>query len=166
MLDRGGVKWHTVALRGGRGDSGEQRGDAVLLGEVRHTLDDKGRVTLPSNSRQHFAGGCVITRGRDGCLWIFPNPEWDRVAAALRELSTAQREIRSARRFFLGSASEETPDSQGRIRVPASLRTHANLSKDVVISGEADRLEIWDAATWDGMQSELEEASEAEGLPI
>lgn len=142
----------------------------MFLGEVRHSLDEKGRVTLPSTSRSHFAGGCVVTRGRDGCLWVFPNNEWERVAESFRSLSTAQREVRNARRFFLGSASEETPDGQGRIRIPSPLRTYANLSKEVVISGEADRLEIWDAATWDGMQDELSASivtlSETTGLPI
>lgn len=168
MVGKSGTLWVSV---GDTGVRGSQREGTVFLGEARqHTLDDKGRVALPSNLRPLFAGGCVITRGRDGCLWVFSESEWERVSGAFRELSTAQREVRNARRFFFGSASQLTPDGQGRIRVPASLREYANLSKDVVISGEADRLEIWDLAAWEALQQELidsvESVSETIGLPI
>lgn len=122
----------------------------MFLGEHRYTLDDKGRVTLPSAFREGLNAGCVVTRGRDGNLWLFPLSTWnEKVIAGFAGMSTVDPSVRNARRYFLASASEEQPDAQGRIRIPQTLRDEADLQKEVVFTGDVDRVEIWSAEVWE-----------------
>lgn len=138
----------------------------MFLGEHRYTLDDKGRVTLPSAFRDDLSDGCVVTRGRDGNLWLFPLATWnEKVLAGFAGLSTVDAGVRSARRFFLASASEEKPDAQGRIRIPQSLRDEAGLDKDIVFTGDVDRVEIWSAEAWERAKPAATALSDV-GMPI
>lgn len=139
----------------------------MFLGEHRYSLDDKGRVTLPSAFRSDLKAGCVVTRGRDGNLWLFPVQTWnDKVLAGFGELSTVDAAVRNARRFFLATASEEKPDGQGRIRIPQALRDFAGLEHDVVFTGDVDRVEIWSAEAWAQAQPAVQNALADVAMPI
>ena len=121
----------------------------MLLGEYAHTLDEKNRLTLPAKFRDSFVDGGVVTRGLDGCLYLFARPQWDDlVAGRLAELDPLLEETRLMNRYFFSGAAEAEPDKQGRINVPAALIEHARLGREVVVAGVHDHLEIWDRAVW------------------
>jgi transcriptional regulator MraZ len=129
----------------------------MLLGEYAHTIDDKNRLTLPARFREDFAEGGVVTRGLDGCLYLFPRERWDvLVDSRLAELDLLSREGRLMQRHFFSAAAEAEADKQGRIMIPAALLEHASLSRDVVVAGVYDHLEIWDRAAWREQLKEVE----------
>ena len=133
----------------------------MLLGEFEHTIDDKNRLTLPAKFRQALSGGLVITRGMDGCLYCYPQAEWERlVDGRLAGLDPLSKEGRMMQRFFFAPASEAKPDKQGRVLVPTTLAKKASIGREVVIAGVGDHLEIWDRATWDNHVIELEGSAE------
>jgi MraZ protein len=139
----------------------------VFTGEFEHTLDEKGRVVLPSRFRPHLER-LVVTKGRDGCLSVFPPPVFETIAA---ELGKAGARARDMRRFFIGGASEQQTDKQGRIQIPETLRRYAGLERDVMVIGLEDRIEIWDRAKYTAKQGEIEqrfrESADADAdLPI
>jgi len=121
----------------------------MLLGEYAHTIDDKNRLTLPAKFRDSFVDGGVVTRGLDGCLYLFAREQWDGlVAGRLAELDPLLEETRLMNRYFFSGAAEAEPDKQGRISVPPALIEHARLGREVVVAGVHDHLEIWDRAAW------------------
>jgi len=133
----------------------------MLVGEFDHTIDEKNRLTLPAKFRQAFAGGLVVTRGMDGCLYVFPREEWEAsVEARLAELDPLSKEGRLMQRYFYSGAAEADPDKQGRVMVPTALSEHADLGRDVVIAGVRDHLEIWDRAKWREHVREVEGSAE------
>jgi MraZ protein len=139
----------------------------VFLGTHTPRLDDKGRLFLPAKYRDELAGGVVITKGQgqERCLYVFPKDEFARFAESLRTQSETTQAIRDRSRVFFASASDELPDRQGRIIVPAALRTYAGLEHDCVVIGANTRLEIWDAPTWLAYQTAQEATSAEEVLP-
>jgi MraZ protein len=121
----------------------------MLLGEYAHTIDDKNRLTLPAKFRDSFVDGGVVTRGLDGCLYLFARKQWDDlVDGRLAELDPLLEETRLMNRYFFSGAAEAEPDKQGRINVPPALIDHAHLGREVVVAGVHDHLEIWDRAAW------------------
>jgi len=119
----------------------------MLLGEFEHTVDDKNRLTLPAKFRQALSGGLVITRGMDGCLYCYPQADWERlVESRLAGLDPFSREGRMMNRFFFAGASEAEPDKQGRVMLPATLAK--DLGREVVVAGVRDHLEIWNREAW------------------
>src|SRR5919199_5218090 len=133
----------------------------MLLGEYEHTIDEKNRLTLPARFRQAFAGGVVLSRGMDGCLYAYPRESWEEsVQPRLDELDPLSREGRMMQRFFYSGAAEGELDRQGRVVVPASLAAHAKLDRDVVIAGVRDHLEIWDRDSWRTHLREIEGSAE------
>jgi|SRR5687768_6792466 MraZ protein len=133
----------------------------MLLGEHEHTLDDKNRITLPAKLRAAFAGGVVLTRGLDGCLFAYPRADWERlVESTLGSLDLLSQEGRRVHRFFFSGATEAELDRQGRVMIPAALIKHAGLGRDVVVAGVRDHLEIWDGATWRKELNEVEGSAE------
>ena len=121
----------------------------MLLGEYAHTLDDKNRLTLPAKFRDSFADGGVVTRGLDGCLYLFARQQWDDlVNGRFSEFDPLLEETRLMNRYFFSGAAEAEPDKQGRINVPPALIEHARLGREVVVAGVHDHLEIWDRAAW------------------
>jgi transcriptional regulator MraZ len=129
----------------------------MLLGEYEHTLDDKNRLTLPAKFRQALGGGVVVTRGMDGCLFVFTRGDWDEfVSARLEGLNTFSREARQMSRFMFAGATETELDKQGRIMVPPALIEHARLGREVVVAGVRDHVEIWDQAAWRKQLKEVE----------
>ncbi len=129
----------------------------MLLGAHEHTLDDKNRLTLPAKFRAAFAGGVVVTRGMDGCLYAYRREDWDGlVESRLATLDPLSQEGRRMQRFFFSGAQEAEPDKQGRIMIPATLAERAGLGRDVVVAGVYDHLEIWDRAAWREQLKEVE----------
>ena len=133
----------------------------MLLGAHEHTLDDKNRLTLPAKFRAAFAGGVVVTRGMDGCLYAYRREDWDSlVEGRLATLDPLSKEGRRMQRFFFSGASEVEPDRQGRVMIPAALIEHAGLGREVVVAGVLDHLEIWDRAKWRQELNEVERSAE------
>ena len=133
----------------------------MLLGEHEHTLDDKNRITLPAKLRAAFAGGVVLTRGLDGCLFAYPRADWERlVESTLGSLDLLSQEGRRVHRFFFSGATEAELDRQGRVMIPAALIKHAGLGREGVVAGVRDHLEIWDGATWRRELNEVEGSAE------
>src|SRR3989338_5999099 len=115
----------------------------MFIGEHSHTIDSKGRVSIPAKYREELATGVVVTRGLDRCLWVYPKQQWEHIAQRLAELPISQKSSRAFARLMLAGAWAAELDSQGRINVPEYLRTYANVSKQVTIAGLYNRLEIW-----------------------
>jgi transcriptional regulator MraZ len=129
----------------------------MLLGEYEHTLDEKNRLTLPAKFRQAFGEGVVVTRGMDGCLFVFTRSAWDEfVADRLEGLNTFSREARQMNRFIFAGATEAELDKQGRVMVPPALLEHASLGREVVVAGVRDHVEIWDRDAWRKQIEEVE----------
>jgi len=133
----------------------------VFLGTHTPRLDDKGRLFLPAKYREELAGGLVITKGQERCLYVFPEAEFGRITQALRNAPVTAKNVRDYSRVFFASASDEVPDKQGRITVPPGLREYAGLTRDCVVIGANTRLEIWDARAWDAYLADQEEAFSA-----
>ncbi|MDA8992885.1 division/cell wall cluster transcriptional repressor MraZ [Aquiluna sp.] len=136
----------------------------MLLGTHTPKLDDKGRIILPAKFRDELADGVVITRGQERCLYVFSAKEFQDVHDKVRQAPVTSEEARRYLRVFLSGASDETPDKQGRVLVPALLREYADLTKELVIIGVGSRAEIWDAAAWQTYLASNEEtfASQAQ----
>jgi MraZ protein len=133
----------------------------MLLGEFEHTIDDKNRLTLPAKFRQALSGGLVITRGMDGCLYCYPQAQWEGlVESRLAGLDPLSKEGRMMHRFFFAGASEAEPDKQGRVMLPVTLAKNAGIGRDVVVAGVRDHLEIWDRAAWRDHVKEFEGSAE------
>ena len=120
----------------------------MFLGTHTPRLDDKGRLALPARFRPELEGGLVICKGQDRCLFVFGVAEFERFTESLRNAPVTDRRVRDYGRVLFASASNETPDSQGRITVPPQLRDYAGLSKDCVVIGANTRIEVWDATAW------------------
>jgi MraZ protein len=133
----------------------------VFLGTHTPRLDEKGRLFLPAKYREELAGGLVITKGQERCLYVFPVAEFGRMAEALRGAPATAKAVRDYSRVFFASASDETPDKQGRITIPPALREYAVLTRDCAVIGANTRLEIWDSAAWESYLAEQEDAFSA-----
>jgi MraZ protein len=121
----------------------------VFLGTHAPRLDDKGRLFLPAKYREELAGGVVITKGQERCLYVFPQEEFARITEGLRTAPVTAKSVRDYSRVFFASASDVLPDKQGRISVALALREYAGLQRDCVVIGANTRLEIWDSQAWD-----------------
>jgi len=129
----------------------------VFLGEYSHSLDGKGRVVMPSKFRPELAGGCVVTKGQERCIYVFPMDRWEEESSKVLSLPRTDRRARNLARSFFAMASDQTPDRQGRVQIPESLRTYAGLEKDLVVVGVADHIEVWAADTWRSVAAEADE---------
>ena len=118
-------------------------GESMLSGEYRHNLDEKGRIIIPSKIRGELGNNVVITRGLDGCLFVYSLVEWEKIIAKLKSLPFTKKDARIFTRFFLSAATVCEFDKQGRINLVNSLIEYAGLKKECVIIGVNDRLEIW-----------------------
>lgn len=129
----------------------------LLTGEFNHSIDAKGRLIIPSKFRDILGEDFVITKGMDGCLFLYPNNEWKIFEDKLRTLPLTNKNARTFVRFFLGSAVDGGLDKQGRVLISSALRSFAGLEKEVVLVGVLDRVEIWDKAKWDKNNAIAEE---------
>jgi MraZ protein len=121
----------------------------LFLGTHTPRLDDKGRLILPARFRDELAGGLVMTKGQERCLYVFTTPEFQRIADQLAQAPMTHKAARAYSRVFFAGAHDEIPDRQGRITIPAHLREYAGLDRDLVVIGASTRVEIWDKQAWE-----------------
>jgi MraZ protein len=129
----------------------------LFLGTYTPKLDDKGRLTLPAKFREALAGGLMVAKGRDHSLAVYPRAEFEQRARRAVEEAKANPERRAELRVLAAGADEQHPDAQGRITLSADHRRYAGLSKECVVIGNVDYLEIWDAQQWAAYQETHEE---------
>ena len=129
----------------------------MLLGTHTPKLDEKGRLFLPAKFRDELSDGVVITRGQERCLYVFSAKEFASIHEKLRQAPASVKGARDYLRVLLSGASDETPDTQGRVVLPSLLRSYAGLTKDLVIIGVGSRAEIWDATAWNEYLAQNEE---------
>ncbi len=134
----------------------------MLLGEYQHSLDAKGRVNFPARLREDLGERFIVTKGLDGCLFVYSYEEWKALENKIRALPLSKS--RGLQRFFFAGAVELEPDKQGRILIPANLREYAGIEKDVMIIGASTRAEIWDLASWNASCEELTSDSVAQAM--
>jgi MraZ protein len=120
----------------------------VFLGQYSHTLDAKGRITIPARFREELDSGLVITRGYDPCLIAYPEAEWIKLAKKIAEVPKTNHMARSYGRFVFGGASEATLDSAGRVLIPPFLREYAHLEQEAIVVGVNTYIEIWEPEIW------------------
>lgn len=139
-------------------DHSASLGVAVFLGTYTPRLDEKSRLILPAKFREELSEGLVLTRGQERCLYVFSAREFEKVHEQLRAAPLSSRQARDYIRVFLSGASDEVPDKQGRVTVPAPLRQYAGLDRDVTVIGAGSRVEIWDTPSWNAYLEEQEAA--------
>ena len=133
----------------------------MFLGNYEHTIDDKGRLTIPSKFREELEGGVVVTRGLDGCLWAFSRSEGEILAEKISGLPTTNQAARNFARLMFSNASDSIPDRQGRVLIPQSLRDYAGIDNETILIGVMNRVEIWNPAKWSEVAAKVEEDQEA-----
>ena len=133
----------------------------MFLGQYRHSLDDKARITLPAKFRPQFGEGLVMTAGTELCIWVYPAEEFGKLAERINALPLTGQEAAAFRRLIFGNAYDANIDKQGRVVVPEKLRRHANIEGEVVVTGVGRFVEIWSPAEWEQAQS----AMQAGGAP-
>nr|WP_300917096.1 division/cell wall cluster transcriptional repressor MraZ [uncultured Acetatifactor sp.] len=120
----------------------------MFMGKYNHTIDPKGRLSIPSKYREVLGDEFVVSKGMDGCLYVYANDDWKVFEGKLASLPLMSEEARQFARFFLSGAQSVTVDKQGRILMPQDLRDFAGLEKDVVLAGMGGRIEIWSLERW------------------
>lgn len=126
----------------------------LFFGEYQHTVDQKGRVIIPSKIREGLGEKFIITKGLDNCLFAYSSNEWNELEIKLKTLSFADKDARAFVRFFFSGAAESEVDKQGRILIPQNLREYAKLEKDIYIIGVDTRVEIWNKENWEAYSSD------------
>jgi len=129
----------------------------MFFGTYTPKLDEKGRLFLPAKFRDQLTEGLVVTRGQERCLTIWSTEDFGRLTDRLREAPVTNKGTRDYVRMLFAAASQEVPDKQGRISIPGPLREYASLTKDVVVIGSMNRIEIWDPAAWTAYSEEQEQ---------
>ncbi len=143
----------------------------MFMGEYSHSIDAKGRLIMPAKFREQLGEQFVVTKGVDGCLYVYSQKEWDRIEEKFQEVNTTTKDARKFMRFFFAGAATCEVDKQGRILIPSVLREFAGLQKDVVLVGVLSKIEIWDkesyenASSYDDMDEIVEHMAEL-GLSI
>ncbi len=143
----------------------------MFMSEYSHTIDPKGRLIVPSKFREQLGDVFVVTKGMDGCLFVYANEDWAAFEEKLTGLPLINKEARQFARFFMAGAAMVEVDKQGRILLPANLRAFAGLDKDVVLVGVGSRIEIWSRENWESMDTDssmddISKAMESLGLTI
>ena len=126
----------------------------MFIGEYNHNLDEKNRLMIPSKFREQLDYSFILTRGLDGCLVIYSIESWNNVTSQLNTLPFTKKDARNFLRFIASNAIDLQFDKQGRIVIPNNLKTHAGLSKECVIIGTLDKIEIWSKENWDNFNQE------------
>jgi MraZ protein len=132
----------------------------MFIGEYTNKIDDKGRLAIPSKFRADLSGGAVVTKGLDGCLFVYSRNEWQKFADQLTTLPITNADNRAFVRQMFAGAFDAQIDSQGRVNLPIALRQFANLKTSVVVAGLSNHIEIWDESVWRGYQAKTESAVE------
>jgi len=121
----------------------------MLMGEYRHNIDDKKRLVIPSKFRSELGNEFILTRGLDKCLFIYSKHEWNKIVDKLKNLPFTQKDARNFTRFFLSGATVCEIDQTGRISITSPLIEYADITKECVIIGANDRLEVWSKESWE-----------------
>lgn len=129
----------------------------MFMGEYHHNIDTKGRIVIPNKVRDDLGENFIVTRGLDGCLFLYPKTEWDNVIAKYKEIPDTKNK-RQFMRIFLSGATICEYDKQGRINIPKPLVEYAKLTKDCIIIGVDEKLEIWSKDCWDKFINDNEES--------
>ncbi len=149
-MEARGEKWREVA--------------DMFIGEFEHNIDDKGRLIMPAKFREELGKEFVVTKGLDGCLFVYSLEEWSRIESKMQETPMTSKESRKFMRFFFAGAANLEVDRQGRILLPLNLREHAGLKKEVVFAGVSTRIEIWSKDKWEDSsaysEDEMDEIAE------
>ncbi|MGM0439347.1 MAG: division/cell wall cluster transcriptional repressor MraZ [Patescibacteria group bacterium] len=138
----------------------------MFIGEFNYKIDAKKRLAVPAKFRDDLDGKVVVTRGLDGCLFLYTMEEWEKLAEKISSLPLSQSDARSFARVMLAGAMELEIDNSGRILLPDYLKEYADLEKEVIIAGVYNRMEIWDKDKWEDYKNEAESevGDVAEGL--
>ncbi len=126
-----------------------------LMGTYSHNLDAKGRMNFPTKLRESLGDSFIITRGLDGCLFVYSREEWAVMEEKISSMPLSKG--KNVQRFFFSNAAEIEADKQGRILIPAHLREYAGLEKDVMVIGAVNRAEIWDKDRWNKLNDSFSE---------
>lgn len=121
----------------------------MFMGEYNHSIDEKSRLIIPSKFRNQLGNKFILTRWMEKSLFGFPENEWEKFEEKLSELPTGKKDARAFRRFILAGATEAEFDKQGRIIIPSNLKDHAELKKDVIVTGSGNGFEIWSKDNWE-----------------
>jgi MraZ protein len=132
----------------------------MFLGEYNHTIDDKGRLTIPAKFRGELAAGLVVTRGFDQNLMIFPLDEWQDMAERIISRPLGDEDVRSFRRRIFSGAIDLSPDRQGRIVLPTYLREFAAIDGEVVVAGMYNYVEVWGVGAWRSVRENIENSGD------
>ncbi|MBF4577339.1 MULTISPECIES: division/cell wall cluster transcriptional repressor MraZ [unclassified Frondihabitans] len=128
----------------------------MFLGTYAPRLDEKGRIILPAKYRDELASGLVMTRGQERCVYVFSQREFEDVHTQIRKAPITSKQARDYLRLFLSGASDEIPDKQHRVTIPANLREYAGLGRDLTVIGAGNRAEIWATEAWNAYYTEQE----------
>ncbi len=155
---KSGAKWHRVPR-----NEVNDLSSGMLMGTFTHNMDIKGRMSFPNKLREILGESFIITKGLDGCLFVYSTDGFEDLAEKIRQVPLSKG--RELQRFFMAGACEVDADKQGRILVPQTLREYACLEKDIIVIGASTRAEIWDKSKWDKFnedfsENKLEEAME------
>lgn len=120
----------------------------MFIGEYSHSIDSKNRLIVPSKFREILNGKFIMTKGLDGCLYIYTMDEWKRLELKLKTLPITNKDARAFTRFFFSGASEMEIDKQGRILIPQNLKEYASIEKEIISIGVSTRIEIWSKEKW------------------
>lgn len=129
----------------------------MFIGEYHHNIDEKNRIIIPSKFRNELGDEVIITRGLENCLFLYPKSNWDKITNKLSMLPFTKKDARSFNRFFLSGATSATFDKQGRVNLSSVLKDYADLTKECVVIGVGDRLEIWSLDKWNEFYATNEE---------
>lgn len=132
----------------------------MLIGQYKHTIDNKKRLALPIKFRGELGTKVVVTKGVENCLVVYTEQEWQVVSQKLGNLPISQGGARSFTRHLLASATEVMLDKLGRVLIPDYLKEYSHLKKNVVICGLSNRLEIWDEVKWEAERKKAEKGVE------
>ncbi len=136
----------------------------MFIGEYSHTIDAKGRMSIPAKFRADLGEIFYLTKGLDKCIFAFPQNEWEGYKEKVRDFPLSKKNARAFERKFLAGAMECSLDKQGRVNVAQSLRSHAGIVKDVVVIGVGSRIEIWCANAWEEYNNNLDYEDIAEQM--
>jgi MraZ protein len=130
----------------------------MFMGEYQHSIDEKGRMIIPSKFREELGTEFILTRGLDQCVFGYPLSEWKIIEDKLKALPFTKKDARAFTRFFFSGAAECQLDKQGRVNIASPLRDYAKLEKDCVVIGVSNRIEIWSKSVWEEYFSKSEDS--------
>jgi len=133
----------------------------MFIGEYAHTIDEKNRLAVPIKFRKELTKGAIVTKGLDGCLFLYTLTEWQKLVDRMNQMPISQKNARAFSRLILAGAMDVEIDKQGRIILPKYLIDYAKVKRNVIVAGLFNRLEIWDTKGWDAYKQKTEKDSES-----